>query len=49
MSQLYDILAEIKNQPTKYLRQIFLPHLFMFLNGYKIAKRDLRITINSEE
>lgn len=49
MSQLYNILAEIKNQPTKYLRQTSLPHLFMFLNGYKIAKRDLRITITSEE
>ena len=49
MSQLYDILAEIKNQPTKCLRQTSLPHLFMFLNGYKIAKRDLRITITSEE
>ncbi|MBE9120121.1 hypothetical protein IQ269_04700 [Tychonema sp. LEGE 07199] len=49
MSQLYDILAEIKNQPTKYLRQTSLPHLFMFLNGYKIAKRDLRISITSEE
>ena len=49
MSQLYDILAEIKNQPTKYLRQTSLPHLFMFLNGYKIAKRDLGITITSEE
>ena len=49
MSQLYDILAEIKNQPTKYLRQTSLPHLFMFLNGYKIAKRDLRISISSEE
>lgn len=49
MSQLSDILAEIKNQPTKYLRETSLPHLFMFLNGYKIAKRDLRITITSEE
>jgi hypothetical protein len=49
MSQLYDILAEIKNQPTKYLRQTSLPHLFMFLNGYKIAKRDLRISITLQE
>ena len=49
MSQLYDILAEIKNQPTKYLRQTSLPHLFMSLNGYQIAKRDLRISITSQE
>jgi hypothetical protein len=49
MSQLYEIRAQIKNQPPKYLRQTSLPHLFMFLNGYKIAKRDLGITITSEE
>lgn len=49
MSQLYDILAQIKNQPTQYLRQTSLPHLFIFLNGYKIARRDLGITITSEE
>lgn len=49
MSQLYEILAQIKNQPAQYLRQTSLPHLFVFLNGYKIAKRDLDITITSEE
>jgi hypothetical protein len=49
MSQLYEILAEIKNQPTKYLRETSLPHLFIFLNGYKIARRDFGITITSEE
>ena len=49
MSQLYEILAQIKNQPAQYLRQTSLPHLFVFLNGYKIAKRDLRISISSEE
>jgi len=49
MSQLYETLAQIKNQPAQYLRQTSLPHLFVFLNGYKIAKRDLGITITSEE
>ncbi len=49
MSQLSETLAQIKNQPTQYLRQTSLPHLFVFLNGYKIAKRDLGITITSEE
>ncbi|MCC3452155.1 MULTISPECIES: hypothetical protein [unclassified Microcoleus] len=49
MSQLYEILAQIKNQPTQYLGQTSLPHLFIFLNGYKIARRDLGITITSEE
>ena len=49
MSQLYEILAQIKNQPTQYLGQTSLPHLFVFLKGYKIARRDLGITITSEE
>ncbi len=49
MSQLYETLAQIKNQPAQYLRQTSLPDLFVFLNGYKIAKRDLGITITSEE
>ena len=49
MSQLYETLAQIKNQPAQYLRQTSLPHLFVFLNGYKIAKRDLGITITLEE
>ena len=49
MSQLYEILAQIKNQPTQYLGQTSLPHLFIFLNGYKLARRDLGITITPEE
>ena len=49
MSQFYEILAQIKNQPTQYLGQTSLPHLFVFLKGYKIARRDLGITITSEE
>ena len=49
MSQLYEILAQIKNQPTQYLGPTSLPHLFVFLNCYKIARRDLGITITSKE
>jgi hypothetical protein len=49
MSQLDEILAQIKNQPTQYLGQTSLPNLFIFLNGYKIARRNLGITITAEE
>lgn len=49
MSQLYEILAQIKNQPAQHLKQISLSYLFVFLNGYKIARRDLGMTIAPEE
>ncbi|MGE5659587.1 MAG: hypothetical protein ACM37W_23580 [Actinomycetota bacterium] len=49
MSGLYDILAQIQNNPSQYLGQTSLPYLFVFLNGYKMARRDLGLKITPEE
>ena len=46
---LFDILAKIKARPGLYIGRPSLSDLFMFLAGYKTARRELGIEPTVEE
>ncbi|NEP48219.1 MAG: hypothetical protein F6K65_05025 [Moorea sp. SIO3C2] len=49
MSGLYEILPKIKAKPGMYIGKPALNDLFMFLVGYKTARRELGIEPSQEE
>ncbi|AOY82538.1 hypothetical protein BJP36_24110 [Moorena producens JHB] len=49
MSGLYEILPKIKDKPGMYIGKPALNDLFMFLVGYKTARRELGIEPSQEE
>ena len=48
-SGLFDILSKIKARPGLYIGHPSLSDLFMFLVGYKTARRELGIELTVEE
>ncbi|MBZ8178566.1 hypothetical protein [Oscillatoria salina] len=46
---LFDILAKIKARPGMYIGQPSVSNLFMFLAGYKTARRELKIEPTTAE
>ncbi|HAG85613.1 MAG TPA: hypothetical protein DCL61_31865 [Cyanobacteria bacterium UBA12227] len=49
MSGLFDILRKIKTRPGMYIGRPSLSDLFMFLVGYKTARRELGIEPSEQE
>ncbi|GAP99418.1 hypothetical protein [Leptolyngbya sp. NIES-2104] len=49
MDGLFEILGKIKAQPGMYLGSPSVENLFMFLVGYKTARRELGIEPTEEE
>lgn len=49
MSGLFDILPKIKARPGLYLGMPSVSNLFVFLAGYKTARRELKIETTEEE
>jgi hypothetical protein len=49
MPGLFEILEEIKARPEMYLGNPSIENLFMFLVGYKTARRELGIEPTEEE
>ncbi|NEQ68964.1 MAG: hypothetical protein F6K21_26365 [Symploca sp. SIO2D2] len=49
MSGLYEILQKVKARPGMYIGKPALNDLFMFLVGYKTARRELGIELSQEE
>jgi len=48
-SGLFEILAKIRSKPGMYLGKPSISDLFMFLVGYKIARRELGIEPTEKE
>lgn len=46
---LFEILNQIKSRPGLYIGRPSVSELFMFLAGYKIARRELGIKPTEEE
>jgi hypothetical protein len=46
---LFEILAKIKNKPGMYIGRASLSDLFIFLAGYKTARRELGINPTDRE
>ncbi len=49
MSGLFEILEKIKARPGMYIGRPSVSDLFMFLVGYKTARRELGIELTEEE
>ena len=49
MSGLFEILKKIEARPGMYIGCASISNLFMFLAGYKTARRELGIEPNQEE
>lgn len=49
MSGLFEILEKIKARPGMYIGRPSVSDLFMFLVGYKTARRELEIELTEEE
>ena len=49
MSDLFNIINNIKSKPGMYIGQPTIANLFMFLVGYKTARRELGIKTTEEE
>ncbi|WP_058997069.1 hypothetical protein [Leptolyngbya sp. NIES-2104] len=49
MSGLLEILEKIRHRPGMYLGAPSVSNLFMFLNGYEIARSELNIELTKEE
>ena len=49
MSDLLSIISKIKTKPGMYIGQPTITNLFMFLVGYKTARRELGIKPNEQE
>ncbi len=49
MSGYNDFLQQIKKKPGLYIGNPFISNLYMFLNGYQFARRQLNIPISAEE
>jgi hypothetical protein len=49
MSGLFEILEKIKARPGMYIGRPSVSDLFMFLVGYKTARRELKIELTEEE
>ncbi|AFY31907.1 hypothetical protein [Calothrix sp. PCC 7507] len=48
-SGIYQILEKIKARPGMYIGRASVNNLFIFLAGYKIARRELGIELTEEE
>lgn len=49
MSGMFEILEKIRTRPGMYIGHASVSDLFMFLVGYKTAKRELGIELSQEE
>ncbi|MFB2918943.1 MULTISPECIES: hypothetical protein [Aerosakkonema] len=49
MSGMFEILEKIRFKPGMYIGRASVSDLFMFLVGYKTARRELRIELSAEE
>jgi hypothetical protein len=49
VKDLYDILEEIKNQPSKYLGRTSVVALKGFINGYSLARREIGLPLTEQE
>ncbi|OQY46414.1 MAG: hypothetical protein B6242_07835 [Anaerolineaceae bacterium 4572_78] len=49
MSEFYNLLQQIQHKPGLYLGQISISNLYMFLQGYSFARRQLNIPPSKEE
>ncbi|MBD2181870.1 hypothetical protein H6S82_00180 [Planktothrix sp. FACHB-1355] len=49
MSGMFEILEKIKTRPGMYIGRASVSDLFMFLVGYKTARRELGIELSEEE
>jgi hypothetical protein len=46
---MFEILAKIKTRPGMYIGSASVSDLFMFLVGYKTARRELGVELSEEE
>lgn len=49
MSDLFELLRQIKNKPGLYIGSPSISNLFMFLNGYRFARRQMNLAVSVQE
>jgi len=49
MGEFYDLLQQIQQKPGLYLGQPSISQLYMFLQGYNFARRQLNIPLSTDE
>jgi len=49
MGEFYDLLKQIQQKPGLYLGQPSISQLYMFLQGYNFARRQLNIPLSADE
>jgi hypothetical protein len=49
MSTFYELLAQIQRKPGLYLGSPSISSLYMFLNGYQFARRQLNLPLSAQE
>lgn len=49
MLDLYDLLRQIQNKPGMYIGTPSIRNLYMFLNGYQFARRQLKLPLSTQE
>ena len=49
MSDLYELIRQIKNKPGLFIGSPSVSSLFMFLNGYRFARRQMNLSISAQE
>lgn len=49
MNTVFDLLNRVQKSPGMYLGHPSVNSLFMFLNGYEVAKADMGVELTAEE
>ncbi|MEO1404661.1 MAG: hypothetical protein AAFV72_25900 [Cyanobacteria bacterium J06635_1] len=49
MSTVFDLLARVQQNPGMYLGYPSVNSLFMFLNGYEVARGEMGVELTAEE
>ena len=49
MLELYDLLDQIQAKPGLYIGTPSISNLYMFLNGYQFARRQLKLPLSEQE
>ncbi|MCB0062393.1 MAG: hypothetical protein KDE19_09765 [Caldilineaceae bacterium] len=49
MLDLYDLLRQIEQKPGMYIGTPSIRNLYMFLNGYQFARRQMKLPLSTQE
>ena len=49
MSTIFDLLNRVEKSPGMYLGYPSVSSLFMFLNGYEVARSEMGLALTAEE